>query len=93
MFSLPLYVFLIIYSAFLAIFAVFAFVNIFHIIETGTLTGVSFIVTFLSMALTALALYATWYFLQNTDWQQAVVIWNSDWLKGVLIFNNVPNIQ
>lgn len=79
----PLYIIGFIYLAFLAVFAVFAFVNIMHIIQTGTFTRMSFLITLFVMAFTALILYATWYFLKDTDWQQTLFVWNTEGIKNL----------
>lgn len=83
MISIPLYIFLFIYFAFLAIVAVFLFVDLLHIFKTGTLSIISFIATILALGIFTAILFATWYFLQNVDWQQTLIIWNSDWLKSI----------
>ncbi len=51
MLAIPLYIFLGLYLLLLAIFTLFFIINIAHLVQTGSLTFVSFIVTFLFMAL------------------------------------------
>jgi hypothetical protein len=87
MVTIPLYSFLIIYFVFLIIFAVFSIVNISHLIDTGTLTFVSFLMTLVVAAMTVLTLYATWYFLRGVNWQEPITIWNSEWFGNLTIFN------
>lgn len=86
MFTIPLYSFLFIYAGFLLIFLIFSLINVFHITGTGTLTLTSFFVTFIVSALTVLIFYATWYFLQGTDWQTPVTVWNSSWISTAIPF-------
>ena len=83
MISIPLYIFLFVYFAFLAIVAVFLFVDLLHIFQTGTLSIISFIATILALGIFTAILFATWYFIQNVDWQQTLTIWNSDWLRSI----------
>lgn len=70
MMEIPLYSLLFIYIFFLAFFAVFSLINLYHIIMTASMTMVSFFMTFLVMAGGILIIYATWYFLQDMNWQQ-----------------------
>lgn len=83
MLSLPLSIFLVIYALLLASLGFFAVINIFHLIQTGSLTMTSFVVTLAVMVLTAFTLYGVWYLLQGTDWAQPLTIFNSDWLGGL----------
>ncbi len=83
MLTLPLYILLIAYAIFLIIFFIFFIINLLHIVLTGTTTFTSFIVTFLIMALTAFTIYGTWYYLQNTDWQQSVTLFDASWITSL----------
>ncbi len=83
MISIPLYLPLFVYLFFLLIFVVFFLVNVWHLAETGTFTFVSFLATFFCLALTTLALWATWQLLQNVGWQEPVTLWNSAWLGSI----------
>lgn len=80
--QLPLYVFLFIYFAFLAIFALFVVINFFHIYSSGTLTLVNFCVTVSIAAITVFILFATFQSLQGTDWQQTLHLFNPQWFGG-----------
>lgn len=84
MISIPLYIFLFIYFAFLIFVAVFLFVDLLHIFQTGTLSFVSFLATLLTLGVFTAILFATWYFLQNVDWRQGLIIWDNEWLRNVL---------
>ncbi len=81
--TLPLYIFLFLYFAFLAIFMLFVIINFHHIISSGTLTLTNFFFTVLIAAITIFILFGTYQLLQGTDWQQSVVIFNSQWISGV----------
>ncbi len=83
MISIPLYILLIAYAIFLIIFFVFFITNLLHIVLTGTTTFTSFIATFIVAALSAVTIYATWYYLQNTDWMQPITIFNTGWLGSL----------
>ncbi len=83
MLSLPLYILLIAYAIFLIIFFIFFITNLLHIIFTGTTTFSSFIATFIVMTLTALTIYGTWYYLQNTDWAQPVTLFDASWITSL----------
>lgn len=72
MISIPLYIFLLIYFAFLFIFVFFSITNLLHMFQTGGLTLLSFIVTFVVAIVTIYTLFLTWYFLQGTNWQQTL---------------------
>ena len=86
MFEIPLYIFLFIYFGLMVIFFIFSMVNFYHIVTTASFTMTSFIVSFFIFSLTILTLYATWYLLNNTDWQTTVPLFNTEWLNGILIF-------
>ena len=83
MISIPFIFFSLSTLPFWAIVAVFLFVDLLHIFQTGTLSVISFIATILALGIFTAILFATWYFLQNVDWQQTLTIWNSDWLRSV----------
>jgi len=68
MFSIPLYIFLLIYLFFLLIFTIFAIINFTHIFQTGSITFASFIVTAIILALVIFTLFFTWSLLQGTNW-------------------------
>lgn len=89
--SIPLYTIAIFYLIFLGIFVVFAFINIMHIIETGTFTFISMVFTIKIIALTFLILYVTWYLLQSTDWHYLITIWNDDWIKDTFNLSSPNN--
>lgn len=77
--AIPLYVFLLIYLIFLAVFAGFSLVNVYHIIMSASFTLASFMITFFVSLLTVLTLYYTWFLLKDVDWQTAIILFNSSW--------------
>jgi len=72
MLDIPLYIFLFIYFAFLFVFVFFSTVNLLHMFQTGGITLLSFIITFVIGTIAIYTLFLTWYFLQGTDWQQTL---------------------
>ncbi len=82
MISIPLYPFLFAYGFFLLAAAAFFFVNIGHLVHTGTLTFASFFATFLFLAACVVVLWFTWQLTLNVNWQQMFPIWNSAWVSG-----------
>lgn len=85
--TIPLFIFLFIFFGALLVLAAFYILNIAHIIATANLTFISFVVTFIVFALATFTLYGTWFFLQSTDWQQPVKIWDNNWIGGHNQFN------
>ena len=81
MISIPLYVFLFIYLVFLAIFAAFSLVNIYHIIMSASFTLASFVTSFFIGLLTVLTLYYTWYLLADVNWQLVVTLFDPTWIS------------
>jgi len=86
MLTIPLYSFLFIYFAFLAIFVAFSMMNFYHVVMTASFTLSSFIITFFIFTLTVLTLYFTWTLLTPVDWQTQVKLFDSGWLTGSVIF-------
>lgn len=83
MVSIPLYIILFAYFLFLASFAVFSVVNIYHIVASASFTLASFFMTFLVFALTVLTLYFTADLLMSIDWKTPVVILNAQWFSAI----------
>jgi len=84
MLTVPLYPALFVFLFFLLGIIIFSFVNVGHLVHTGTMDIKSFTFTLIFFVYLVLVLFATWYFLQATDWQQPIVIWNSAWTGGGL---------
>lgn len=74
--EIPLYVFLLIYFAFLFIFAIFIVVNFYHIFSSDVITLWSFIVTVGILATTVFVLFGTHQALGDVNWQQSVTLLN-----------------
>ncbi|MDO8499865.1 MAG: hypothetical protein Q7S66_04365 [bacterium] len=89
MFILPLYLFLFAYFAFLLLFLTFAFFNVGHIVHTGSMTGVSFAVTLVSMVLTVFIFYATYLLLMEVDWQTIAITIDLQWVKNLFSGNQM----
>ncbi len=85
MLAIPLYTFLGLYLLLLGVFTLFFIINIAHLVQTGSLTFVSFVVTFLFLASVIIMIYATMNLLTGTDWQQEVTIFNKEWFVGLFI--------
>lgn len=91
MISIPLYIFLFGYILFLAIFAAFMLVILYHIVSTASFTMASFFVSFFVLASTVLVIYFTATLLSeaNIDWRQAVPLFSLEWISG--LFGSVPD--
>lgn len=70
--SLTLSVFLIPYGIVILFFAVFAAINIHHLIRYAATTKVSFVVTFVFLAGSVFLLFFSWSTLHKIDWQQEI---------------------
>lgn len=84
MITIPLYIILFIYLAYLLIVMSFYYVNFSHLIHNGALDFITFLFTFFIIALTVFCLYLTFVSLMGTNWQEPITIWNSDWIKNTL---------
>lgn len=73
MLTVPLYIILFLYFAFLLVFLIFSILNFYHIIMAGSFTLASFIFSFFTFTLAVLTLYFTYYLLADVDWQQALI--------------------
>ncbi|OGH66278.1 MAG: hypothetical protein A3B90_01695 [Candidatus Magasanikbacteria bacterium RIFCSPHIGHO2_02_FULL_41_13] len=63
---------LIIYFIFLLIFLIFIGVNLYHLVESASLTTTSFIFTFFIFASSIIVLYFTATLLIGVDWQEVL---------------------
>jgi len=52
--------------------------------QTGGISMVSFFVTFLVFVIACVTFFLTWFFLQGTDWQQTVKIFDSAWVSNTM---------
>ncbi len=71
--TLPLYILLFIYLAFLVVFVIFSMLNFYHIVITGSFTMASFIFSFFIFTLTVLTLYFTYHLLLEVNWQETLL--------------------
>lgn len=83
MFSLPLYIFAILYGIFLLVFVIFCLFNLTHLLTTGSFTAVSLLMTLFVIFLAAGILWFTYLALADVDWQQSVTIFNNAWFGNV----------
>jgi len=84
--TLPLYVFLFAFFGFLLIFAIFYFINIYHLFESNSLTITSLAITILTFAVSALTIFVLWYLLQDVNWKTAITVFDSAWISNIFKF-------
>ena len=77
MITFPFSFVLIPYGLFLAVFLIFALINVYHMVHYGATTFISFLVTFAFMAGSAFILYFTWQLLAGVDWGMPVELGNA----------------
>jgi glucan phosphoethanolaminetransferase (alkaline phosphatase superfamily) len=87
MLALPLYFLLIIYALFVLVVMYLMWVNLSHLLNTGTFTFTSLSVTLIMLALMLVIFFFTWQALAGVDWQESITIFNTNWFQG--LFN--PN--
>ncbi|KKQ26930.1 MAG: hypothetical protein US42_C0018G0004 [Candidatus Magasanikbacteria bacterium GW2011_GWC2_37_14] len=80
--TIPLYVILFIYLAFLAVFLIFSLLNFYHIVVTGSFAMASFIMSFFIFSLTILTLYFTYQLLIDVNWQQTLLEFNTNFFQA-----------
>jgi hypothetical protein len=73
MLTIPLYVFLFLYFAFLLVFVIFSILNFYHIVMSDSFTLASFVFSFFIFTLTVLTLYFTYFLLKEMDWRQPLL--------------------
>jgi len=84
--TLPLYVFLFAFFGFLLIFAIFYFINIYHLFESNSLTITSLAIIILTFAVSALTIFVLWYLLQDVNWKTAITVFDSAWISNIFKF-------
>ncbi len=89
MITIPLYVILFIYLAYISTLGILSFINLSHLFHNGALTLTSFLMTCLIAGLVAATLYVTFVSLLGTDWQQPLTLWNSAWLSKIFNPSNI----
>lgn len=85
MITIPLYVFLLLYFVFLAVFVSFMLINLYHIVASASFTLVGFIMTFFIFAGTVLVCFFTIDLLASAgiDWQQRITLFNAEWFSSL----------
>ncbi len=83
MIEIPLYVILFLFFIFLAIFAGFYIMIMYHIIASASFTFGSFIVSFLIFTLTMLTLYAVTELLSGVDWREPFFSFDTRGIRGL----------
>jgi hypothetical protein len=74
MISISLSLALFLYALVVVLFAIFAIVNVYHLVHYGATSGISFAVTFLFLAGAAFILFFTYHALAAVDWNQQIGI-------------------
>jgi len=83
MITIPLYIVLFIYLAYISVLGIFSFINLSHLFHNGALTLISFLMSCMTIGLVAFTLYLTFASLVGTNWQQPLTLWNNDWVLKV----------
>lgn len=68
--SIPLIIFLYVYLALLLAWVIFAFFNLFHMVEYSFWGFTAFLATFLFSASVIIVLFLSFTFLKGVDWHQ-----------------------
>lgn len=74
--SFPISIFLYLYYGFLFFWLIFSLVGIFHILKFGFKTFGTFFATFAYMAVSAIILFITFNFINQTDWTVQIMFGN-----------------
>ncbi|MEK7083986.1 MAG: hypothetical protein AAB932_02035 [Patescibacteria group bacterium] len=77
MITIPLYVILFAYLAYLCVFFIFVLFNVYHIVMSASFTLPSFFVTFFVSSLAIFTLYFTWQLSIGVDWQMPIIDMNA----------------
>ncbi|MFA6410319.1 MAG: hypothetical protein WCW26_01970 [Candidatus Buchananbacteria bacterium] len=72
--AIPISIFYYIYLIFVAIFLIFTFFNVYHLLRFGFLSLGNIAVTFFYITITILILSVSWGYLNQIDWQQTFSI-------------------
>ena len=83
MITIPFGALLFIYLFFMLGFVVFSFVNVGHLISTGTVNRTSLAVILLYFIFSIFITVATWILIGDVDWQQPLVVWSISWLTPI----------
>lgn len=74
MISIPPFVLLVPYAAFLLGYAFFAFANVISLAKYGARNGVGLTASFVFIAVSAMIVFHTWSSVQAVDWTAAVPV-------------------
>ena len=74
MFEVSISVYLILYGIMVAIFVIFAIINLYHLFAFGFLSFQSFFMTFIFLGGTVLILFVTYKWGLKLDWSQTFII-------------------
>ena len=77
MLSLPTYILLIPFGAFLLAFAFFSLVNILNLAKYGARNFVGFLASFIFICGAAIILFMTWQAVGTTDWATTVPVFTT----------------
>jgi len=83
MLSIPLTLFILIYALFALLTFVFAAINVYHIIVSGTLTLLSFSVAAITVLLMVGVLVTTGIYLSSADLSQNLVLLGTTTIPGL----------
>jgi hypothetical protein len=74
MIEISISTYFIIYGLALALFIIFALINLYHLFRFGFLSFTSFFMTFLFLGTSVLVIFITYKLGQNIDWTQTFII-------------------
>jgi hypothetical protein len=70
--------FLFIYLIYIAIFLFYTFFNLYHTIKYGFVSLGMYIITFLYLSLTILALFVSYFYIAQVDWSSSIYFFQSN---------------
>jgi len=75
--EISLSIFLFVYLIYIAVFLFFSFFNIYHMVRYGFSSPLAYVLTVGYIALTILALFVTYYYIAQIDWDYPLDIFDS----------------
>lgn len=75
--AIQLALFLYIYYGFLAIWALLFLAVIYHMLKFGLRSFMTFLLTFMFIAVAILLLNVSYIYISQIDWSQSIVIWGN----------------
>ncbi len=76
--EITLSVFLFIYLIYILIFLFFSFFNLYHMLRFGFVSFWAYVITIGYIIITLLALFVSYYYIAQVDWNQPLEIFNSN---------------